>query len=174
MTISEKIGAVVDAMNAANSTTVGWKTVQYLPGHRLEISNRLDAQNKNPAKKYDKFPLIAFNEQYGSFPKRRGSITDWTLNIAILAETKSNYHSEERDENVFRPILYPLYEEFLKYLRESGYFFWSGRQSAPPHDPVPRKFFGITSKEGNVKYIFNDTLDAIELIDLKLSEFKNC
>jgi hypothetical protein len=168
MTITEDIGKVIQAMKDDGID------VHYLHGHRLEISNRLDKMQKNPDKKYDKYPLIAFNEQYGALPVRRGSVTDWTLNIAILAETRKEYYSPDRDENVFKPTLWPLYEEFMKYLRESGLFFWSGRQEAPPHKPVPRKFFGITSNEGNVKYIFNDPLDAVELIELKLSQLKHC
>lgn len=171
--ITEDIGLVVQAMNDANSSLEGWREVHYLHGHRLEISNRLDNMNKNPEKKYDKYPLIALNEQ-ASKPKRRGSVTDWSLNIAILAETKTEYYSPDRDTNVFKPTLYPIYEMFLKYLRDSGLFFWSGRQEVPLHEPLERKFYGITSKEGNIKHIFNDTLDAIELIDLRVSQIETC
>ena len=165
--ITEDIGAVIEAMQDAGID------VHYIHGHRLEMSNRLDKMNKNPDKKYEKYPLIALNEM-ASVPERRGSITTWRLNIAILAKTKPEYYSPDRDENVFKPTLYPLYEQFLTYLKNSGLFFWPGAQSAPPHRPFERKYYGISSKEGNVKYIFNDPLDGIELIDLRVSQLKEC
>lgn len=165
--ITDAIGQVVDLMKADDIE------VYYLHGHRLEISNRLDKMDKHKEKKYEKFPLIAFNEMNAT-PVRRGSLTEWTLNIAILAKTKDEYYSPDRDELVFKPILYPLYDEFIKYIGLSGLFMWDGRQDAPPHRPFNRKFFGISEKEGNVKYIFNEPLDGIELIDFKLTTLKNC
>jgi hypothetical protein len=167
MTITEDIGTIVTAMKNDGID------VHYLAGHRLEISSRLDKMVKNPEKKYEKYPLIAFNEQYKTIPVRRGTVIDWTLNIAILAKTKKEYYSEDRETNVFKPTLDPLYDSFIEYLVKSGLFFWTGRQAAPPHRPVKRKYFGITSPEGNVRYIFNDPLDAIELVDLKVSQIIN-
>jgi hypothetical protein len=163
MNITEQIGTVVATMRN------GGETPYYLFGHRLEISNRLVKKDSDSVEKYKKYPLVAFNEQYNTLPERRGNVLDWTLNIAILAPTKKEYWSKDRDINVFVPVLDPLYEDFLVKIRQSGLFFWTGDQDAPPHSAVRRKFFGITSNEGNVKYIFNDPLDAVELINLKLS-----
>lgn len=164
MNIAEDIGTVVTLMQD------GSEIPYYLYGHRLEISNRLSKKELSKVEKYKKYPLIALNEMHNPLPKRRGNVYDWRLNIAILAPTKVEYYSQDREEKVFQPTLDPLYESFITQIRNSGLFFWSGLQDAPPHEVVRRKFFGIPDKEGNIKFIFPDFLDAIEILNLELSQ----
>lgn len=145
----------------------------YMYGHRLEISNRLLDKDKDMVYKYQKYPLIALRMD---FPERVvDGMWQYTLNLAILTYTEKNYNAEERYTNVFKPVLYPLYERFLKVVRESGLFTWPGDQEYIPHTKYDRPFWGISEREGNSKNIFNDPLDAIELVDLKLNQrIKNC
>lgn len=164
LSIENNIRTVVESIQDDNGSPF------YLQGHKLEMSNRLSKKERNRAEKFRKYPLIAFNEMHNPLPERRGNVVDWRLNIAILARTKPEYWSEDRDSEVFEPILEPLYDKFIKALRDSGLFFWSGEQDAPPHEVVKRKYYGVTSPNGNKRFIFPDPLDAIELIDLELSQ----
>lgn len=141
-----------------------WKSIEpyYLFGHRMEINQRLLAKDKDSVYKFQKYPLIALKlpivetvEEY---------VHDVSLNLAILWYTDKNYTAKQRYDNIIHPKLMPLYYDFMEAIQE-GIMMGLGR---PEHQKVDRLFWGITENEGNAKYIFNDPLDAIEIIDLKL------
>jgi hypothetical protein len=143
-----------------------WKSLEpfYLFGHRLEIANRLTEKDKDSIYKYQKYPLIALRlpiiesvDQY---------IHDVSLNVVILWYTDKSYTAKQRYDNVIHPKLMPLYFDFMDSIQQSDSIMTLGR---PEHDKVDRLFWGISENEGNAKYIFNDPLDAVEIINLKLS-----
>jgi hypothetical protein len=187
--IVDDIGAVVAKMRGLNASSYGTGMATYLSdngvssanqvlapfymyGHRKEIANRLREQNVDKVLKYQKYPLIALRMDIPE-PYVNG-MAELSLNIVILAYTDKSWNAEERMTNVFKPVLYPIYDRFLYELRKSGLFFWQG-DTVPEHTKVDRPFWGIESAEGNTKYIFSDPLDAIEIIDLKIKKnFKNC
>jgi len=145
----------------------------YIYGHRLEIANRLKEKDQDKVFKYQKYPLIALRMDIQEVVTK--GIIDVTLNLAILSFTERKYNAEERYENVFKPILYPLYNRFMDELFKSGLFFWQNDSKTPDHTKIDRPYWGTEGNEGNVKHIFNDPLDAIEILNLKISKnFKNC
>lgn len=162
--IVDDIGEVVAAMR---STPGG--SPQYLYGHRLVIANQLIRQDKDGVAKHKKYPLIALRmdipEDYDK------GVYDCSLNLAIMNYTEKTFDPVKRYEQVFKKILYPLYEDFLLKLSESGLFIWVGQY--PKHTKVDRPFWGTPTLEKNEKHIFNDPIDAIELINLKL-KYKTC
>lgn len=187
--IVDDIGAVVARMKGLNATSYGAGMATYLTnngvssanqllapfylyGHRLEISNTLKEMNTDKVRKFQKYPLIALRmdipEPYSS------GIVELSLNIAILAYTDKNWDAEQRMINVFKPVLYPMYKRFMDELWKGGEFFWQG-DKVPDHTKIDRPFWGIEASEANTKYIFNDPLDAIEIMNLKIKKnFKNC
>lgn len=144
----------------------------YMYGHRLEIANRLLEQDKDKVYKYRKYPLIALRLDIDEH--KADGVIAYNLNLAILTYTDKNWNAEQRYTNIFKPILYPLYDRFMAELRNSGLFMWDGEQSFPEHHKIDRPFWGIAQSEGNTKYIFNDPLDAIEITDLKLKQNIKC
>lgn len=149
------------------TTTSSYKALApyYLYGHRLDMANRLLEKDKDDVFKYQKYPLIALRLPLQQ-EIQQDSMNKASLNLAIMAFTSVNYPSEERYEKVIKPILYPIYQQFLLALRDSSYISNVGNIE---HNRIDRLFWGIEQREGNVKYIFNDPLDAIELTDLKLN-----
>lgn len=144
----------------------------YMYGHRLEISNRLLEKDKDRVYKYQKYPLIALRMD---IPEPYiGGMYNYRLNIAILTLTEKEYNAEQRMTNVIKPVLAPLYDRFVKELWHVGLFTWTGDQRIPPHTPIIRPYWGTAQAEGNVKHIFNDPLDAIELINLEIKSTKKC
>lgn len=173
----DSIGAVVAAMRAQTvkpwESPVGTETPYYMYGHRVEIAKRLTERGKDKILKYKKYPLIALRMDFPELVE--DGVWKYTLNIAILMATEKGYNAEERYTNVFRPVLYPLYESFLLQLRNSGLFMWPAEQQYPEHTKYDRPYWGTAELEGNTENIFNDPLDAIELVDLKLNQrIKNC
>jgi hypothetical protein len=177
--IVDDIGKVVEAMRGAVFTDefgpefVAKEIPYYKYGHRVEISRILDEMNRNPTQQNKKYPLVAL--RLDTTEEISNGIWHFNLNIAIVNYTKQEYNAAQRYDQVFKPVLYPLYLRFLEALKQSGLFFWPGDQAFPPHKKIDRLFWGTTGAEGNIKKIFNDPLDAIELIDLKLNqELKTC
>lgn len=145
----------------------------FMAGHRMEISKRLTDKDKDKVFKYQKYPLIALRMDIQESVAK--GIWSYSLNIAILNHADRKLNAEERMEKVFKPVLYPIYERFMEELRNSTKFFWSGNRDYPEHTVILRPFWGIENQEGNVKNIFNDPLDGIEIVNLKLNQrVKNC
>lgn len=145
----------------------------YMFGHIVEINNRLVTKGNDSANKSKRYPLVALKLDIPE--KQVGSVTMYNLNIAILMWTNENYNAEQRLENVYKPILYPLYDLFVESLKNSG-FMWEGDRSKPPHTKIDRYYYGKSETAGtvkNVKKIFTDPLDGIELLDLKINK-RNC
>lgn len=143
----------------------------YMPGHPVEIENRLKEKNKDRVNMWLKYPLITLITDIPEV--HRGDMVDFTMTLGIVTFTDRKYNTEQRLDNVFLPVLYPLYDLFFLKLRESGLFVWSGNQEKPEHTAIDRYYFGSEAAKNNEALIFSDPLDAIEIADLKLSCYLN-
>lgn len=144
----------------------------YMYGHRVEIASRLAEKDQQSALKYKKYPLVALRMDTTEQLDR--GVIDFSLNIALIMQTDRNWNAEERYTNVFKPVLYPMYASFMKQLRNAGLFMWESGKDLPKHTKIDRPYWGIEGKEGNTANIFSDPLDAIEIVDLKLTQNYKC
>jgi hypothetical protein len=170
----DDIGTVVASLRGviADPNAKGAGAPYYMFGHRLDISNDLRKKSEDKVYKYQKYPLIALNMD---FPEEIiGDMIHYTINIGIFMMTDKGYSSAERYTNVFKPVLYPLYEQFFIALRNSGLFSWDGNIYRPRHTKIDRPFWGKTGTESNTAELFSDPLDAIEIINLKVSQRVKC
>ena len=143
----------------------------YEYGHRLEIANTL-TEKEGTQFKYRRYPLVALRLD---IPEELDEgMQKVSLNVAFITFTDENYKASQRYEKVLWPILYPMCEKFFVCLKKSGIFTWEGHQQYPRCKPIDRPYWGIANSEGNVKNIFQDPIDAIELIDLKLNKRPKC
>jgi hypothetical protein len=143
----------------------------FMAGHPLEISNRLTERTEDRVYQYLKYPLVALRMDI--VESVRGDMIDYNLNLAIMTYTDRSLIAEERIEQVFKPILHSLYELFFKELKNSGKFVWSGNLAKPEHRKIDRPFWGTSTETRNEESIFSDPLDAVEILDLKISSY-NC
>ncbi len=146
----------------------------FMAGHRMEISKRLLEKDKDKIYKYHKYPLVALPMDIEETFEE--GMVKYRLSLLLVDFTKRNINAEERylDGEPFKETLYPLYESLLEAIAESGLFQWEGDQEVPPHTKIDRPFWGEEYREGNVKYIFNDDLDAIEIKNLRINRVKTC
>lgn len=172
--VVDDIGTVVGRMRDSTLAVddLDYGKPFYMFGHRQEINRRLLTKNNNPNLKNKKYPLIILRLDLDE--ELEGGMFHYNLNIAIVTLTNKNLNAEERYTEVFKPILYPLYESFLKEIKASGLFVWPGNQLIPPHVKIDRPYWGIEDLEANTKNIFSDPLDAIEIVNLKLNQYKKC
>lgn len=184
--IVDDIGAVVTRMqadavliktltaNLPNLNVNGYQAGMpyYMFGHRLEIANILLKKSSDPVYQYQKYPLVALRLDAPEVHDL--GVVRFKLNVGIFMFTDRNYEAADRYTNVFKPILYPIYESFLRQIKNAGLFMWTKDLSEPKHVKVDRPYWGTAGAEGNQKNIFNDPLDAIELIDLELTQNLKC
>lgn len=167
--IVDDVAFVVSKMRDASSQLPN--VPYYMFGHRLEIANTL-TEKENSQYKYQRYPLVAL--RLDMVEENNNGVIHVKLNMAVMTKTESNLTAHQRSEQVFKPVLYPLYDKLIEALRASGIFFWPGNLKVPVHTKVDRYYWGTQATEGNVKNIFNDPIDAIELIDLTLNKKLNC
>lgn len=158
---------IVEKVSEAVAPNIDVESVQYLVGHYVEIKDRLLSQSKS---KLDSFPLIAL---FQDFVETRGGEYYATANlqIMILHNTSKIDYVEDRYEKVFKPILYPIYEELLKQISKKAVVYGPNKIQ---HDKIDRPHWGNPKMYGNEGYIFDFVLDGIELRNLKFTLKQNC
>jgi hypothetical protein len=131
-------------------------------GTRKMIDRKLLEKNgKEHA--YKKYPLIAL--RLPAPITTVGGVSTMDANILIANFTSKTYKPEERYNEVFIPILYPLMHKFFEMLRKSGEFM----SYENDYVQIDRLFYGSESgDEQNIANVFTDPLDAIEIRNLKL------
>lgn len=149
----------------------------YMYGHPLEIINILAKKDTNDVHKFNKYPLIAlfqdFTETMGANQAIPSAVQD--LNIVIAMNTLPDYTAENRYDNTFRTVLYPLYDLLIKHIVKSKWFL-NVDPGLVPHNKTDRLYWGRTGLYGNEGNIFNDYIDAIEIesLSLELRLKQNC
>lgn len=175
ISIADDIGKVVQLLRSGTLAPYDDNDANFAPyymvGHRQEIANRLSQKENDKVKKKKKYPLIALNTRH--VPVQRGIVWDFNLNIIIGTQVDTNLTSEEREEQVFKPLLYPLFEAFKEAFSDSGLgFIWDSQlpQDFPPCSPLIQYVWGTESKEGSLKNVFNDNMSVIEIVNMKFSK----
>lgn len=144
--------------------------VYYEYGHTKEILQTL-YQKETPEFQDTKYPLIAllqdFTEDRGTQP---GIYCETDLTLLFCFHSDPAYKSKERYEKTFKPVLYPIYLEFIEQLKVAGIAMFETQEV--PHKKTDHPFYGA---DGAKKNAGNDFLDVIELSELKLKLYqKNC
>lgn len=139
------------------------KTIHYEHGHYIEINTTLQERDASKSFFNKKYPLVALFEDIKEVQKF--GYKECSLTMVICFSTKEEYKSEDRYNDVIKPILEPIYLELLNQLQSHpdlmGY-------ENPPHNKINRPYWGVPTKNGNIENIFSDFLDAIEINNLKL------
>lgn len=171
--VVDEIGAVVTKVSTAllpmlqlyDENITG---VHYLHGHPLEIIETLGQRDKAESYVFKKYPLIAL---FQDFPEPSsasvGVAHEPRLHLIIARATRPEYKASERYDMNFRPVLYPIYAEFMHQLHLHKAFL-SYSEEKISHTKTDRLYWGrdgLWKKEGN---IFNDWIDCIEITDLRL------
>lgn len=143
----------------------------FFNGRKKEIVNKVaDLGKLNSVKT---FPMIALNGDYQY--TRRGNLVDYKLNLLIAVYTTAELSTEEREDKNYVPFLYPTYESFLFCFSRVGLFQWDTTvdEVIPPHQPINRYYYGTNNSDGNIKNMFDEPVDAIELVNFEFSRDLN-
>lgn len=158
---------LLTALQAVDSKITG---INYLYGHYNDVRERLGQYGKT--EKNSRYPLIVLFEDFRIVNRVLGLTGIADVKIIILHTSSKDFTREQRESLVFKPILVPIYDEFLKQLKLSGHFMQYGPFR---HNRIDRPHWGDPVLYGNNGYLLNDILDGIELSDLQLQTYlPNC
>lgn len=139
-------------------------SIHYKYGHYTDIQAELLQESKN---RLNRYPLVALFEDHAISHSKEGLTGVANLKIIILYLSRPDRTRQWREDNVFRPILYPIYNEFLRQLFLSGKFNVYS-QDQIKHVQINRPHWGDPALYRNDAYLFTDVLDGIELSNLSL------
>jgi hypothetical protein len=140
----------------------------HYPGTQEEISEVLMSIKGHPNSRSLKYPSL-LNFQPVDENVRQNDITA-RLNLAFIAPVKSEWRTQHREVEAFKKVLIPVYEEFLRQIKHSGYFRLD--YGDIPHT---RRNVFTTGKAMNKKIegMYGDYIDALEIQGLSL-RLKQC
>lgn len=167
--VTDIIGEVISAADAVLFPLLG-KHINYTYGRSVQVLRKLQdlTESVKVADRASKYPLIALIQD---FPERRGGEYYGTVTfprIIIATLTNSNDDPPKRYDQTFKPILYPIYYEFIRQLSRHKEIVGSEDPNTIIHTKWDRP--GTQQAGGN----FNDYLDAIDITDLQLTFKQNC
>jgi hypothetical protein len=151
------------------------KGVFYQFGHIKEINNILVSFDKTTEYKKQKYPAILLLQDFIEKTVTKAPyVRQANLQLLIVAGSTSNNRTSQRYEKVFMPVLYPIYETFMKVLRNESRLYWE--YGDIPHIKIDRpNISGFTIRQqGETKNLFSDFLDAIEINNLNINIKKLC
>jgi hypothetical protein len=153
----------------AYTSGLTWKTAKpyFEYGHALEIANMIMEKDESHVYKYQKYPLVAL---YLDIPETRFSKDDipnveCSLYLILVQETKQEYTASERQTNVFKPVLYPLYNKLMTVLEANRKLFLMGIDENFTHKKTDKY---LHNSDGTNQNTLNAFVDAIEIENLKL------
>lgn len=153
---------ILDYLQSVDSTI---QRIHYQFGHPKMVIEELIKLHKPQANQYKKYPLIAVFEDVPERPVA-SNVATISPRIVIAWQTQQGYTREQRDELSFKPILLPIYDEFMRQLKSSPYLISNYLR---PGERTMRPFWGREGLYGNEGNIFNDFLDCIEIRNIELT-----
>lgn len=169
--IATRFGHVVTATQAAILADLQAidpliEHIHYQYGHPLSIINTLtEMDNSTRAFQFKKYPLVAlFMDFPEDTPVAPNGLTTATVQIVIATQTIEDKTPSQRYATSFSQILYPIYEELMRQLAKSPWFF----NPTVSRTKTDRPFWGKEGLYGNYSGVANDFLDAVETKSMKL------
>lgn len=130
-------------------------------GYWPEVRQDLMQKGKDKANDGTKFPLIVMGTDFEE-KRRAGILAEINPKFYLIAESSLNYTTPQRITNVYTPVLYPLYEEFIQALEDSARVHPGTGDRIFEHTKRDLFYMGF-AKEGANQNQLVDILDAIEL-----------
>lgn len=133
------------------------KPVFFQFGYWQNIHDQLLDYGKTSTLRGQRFPLIILHADF-----EETTVNAWTIRINptfyIVDQSEQKYSIEKRIEDVYKPILYPIYKDFITAIRQSGKFYIDGQDI-----PHTRKDLYYLSSAGAEQNKLSLIVDAIEI-----------
>lgn len=148
--------------------------INYQYGHYNDVRQQNIQKGKTLTEKSKRYPLFWVLEDFTIKKGKVGLLGVAQPRILIAHQSKKEYTRVQREISVIRPVLYVIYDEFLKQLKASGKFMIYD-VTVIKHDMTVRHHMGIDPKYDPSGYFLDDVLDGIEITNLELQTYlANC
>lgn len=142
----------------------------------LEVGTYLELTKENALKDriaQSKYPLIWLIWGDGRNKEQWSNRGEYNVNVRgfIIARSNKDYKTEDRIENVFKPILNPIWQSLKNNMQESHFF---EDESAVNFNKVDHFLWGVGYDSGKLKNMIGDWVDAIEFEWTNLKVLKTC
>jgi hypothetical protein len=150
--------------------------IRYSKSSFDELIETLSQLDKSGVERYNKYPLIHLVQdmtiERGQDPGLYGTAN---LNIIFIHQTVKEYKIDDRDEKVFKPVLWPIYYMFMEQLKLNKWIMGDFDSTGEfRHRLIKRAFWGNRNLQGS-KLILNDFVDALEVQNLSVKiNYSNC
>jgi hypothetical protein len=146
--------------------------INFQYGHYNDV--RQQQMQKGKTDKTGRTPLFWLIEDY-TIRKGQLGLTGVAMpRILIAHTTKKEYTRQQREDRVIRPVLYLIYDEFIRRLKLSGKFMIYDI-TLMAHNFTVRHHTGVDPKYDPSGYFLDDVLDGIELTNFELKTYlSNC
>ncbi len=138
------------------------KVLHYEHGHYDEIQATLEQFEKSAEHYNKKYPLIALFEDVAY--RVVDGVREARFTLIICFNSNREFKSKDRYEEVINPILMPIYNELIRQILDSGFYYGY----KVDHEMIVRPYAGAESDKGNKGALFSDILDAIEMRNIRL------
>lgn len=162
----------INTLTYLQSINSKYEGVRYDYGHPSDIVGKLVQLSNTDTNRFKKYPLIGL---FLDFKQTRGQYINIAsggrLNLFIAIGTVATYTPQQRTQQSFVPIIYPIYEEFIKQLLKHPNVV-KPNNGIFEHDFTDRYQWGKGGLEyynNGQKNIFNDFIDASEITGLDVS-----
>ena len=166
--------AMLPQLQALNPAYTG---VRFDYGHPADIVGKLVNYSSTDQFRYQKYPLIGL---FLDFPQTMGEsasvLSSTGLNLFIAVGTEQKYTPQQRTEMTFKPILYPIKDALIEQmLLHPAVVTPLNRKFQHTHvDRYQWGKGGLEYYNNGQKNTFNDYIDAIELLNLKIDFVDDC
>jgi hypothetical protein len=174
ITVVDYIGEIVQKTSEKVKNVIS-SDVFYQFGHITEINNTFSSYSKTEEFRKQKYPAILLLQDFAEKMSIDQTIeTQVRLQLLIVAASTQTDRAAERYIKVFKPVLYLIYEQFIKMLNKDDRL--NTPYSGVPHEKIDRPLVSgawVETTNGKAN-LFNDHLDAIEIRNLQLIILKTC
>lgn len=167
------IKANEDAVFGAGETRIS--SLGYYKGSFEELIEDLAQKDGSQEERYKKYPLVYLVRDFEEVRGREAGIyCSVSLRVIIIHQTQQTYKIKDRETRVFKPVLYPIYNEFMRQLSLHPMINQSGVENIR-HIKIDRAYWGQNQQQASNKVALNDYVDAIEIRNLELKiNYSNC
>lgn len=143
-------------------------------GTPIELIETMTQLGKTDSGKTKKYPLIFLFVDVDEPKGYVGDYANLSLRLAILNFTSPTFKAKERLEKNFKPIIMPVYYEFLRQLSLDGKaFLGNGEVENLRHTATRRYYWGNAGEGGNTANKLGDFVDGLEIRNLELKYYLN-
>lgn len=171
--------SLLQTIQANETAALGSSLIQqirYSKSSFDELVETLSQADKSGEERYNKYPLIHLVQDMTiDRGNDVGIYGTANVNIIFVHQSVQTYKIDDRDEKVFKPVLWPMYYMFIEQLKLNNWIGDSWDNTGEfRHRVVKRAFWGNRHLQGS-QNILNDFVDAIEIQNLQLKiNFSNC